>query len=130
MEPKIKINKITSQKNDELWHKTRVYIFIDGENIMENLAKRRMRPYNVWKKEVLPLVLKKLNLEGWKASWSQKAGCSCGCSPGFFLYKESKDKKYREYHQGRNIFVHIEYISEADQKEDRSLFQEENKTCA
>lgn len=71
--------------------KTRVYIFEEGENVLDNLANRHRRPYDAYKKEVIPLVKEWLkankpdvtDLETGDLRWSRKAGCSCGCSPGF-----------------------------------------------
>jgi hypothetical protein len=70
--------------------KMRIYFDIKGETLMENLENRRCRPYNEYKK-LLPQVIKELQNQGLnitgneKIYWSQKAGCSCGCSPGFVL---------------------------------------------
>lgn len=65
------------------------YIFPKQESIVENLMNRRSRPYTEWKK-LIPQILKKAGLskeeiKSIKPSWSQKCGCSCGCSPGFRL---------------------------------------------
>lgn len=68
--------------------KPRLYIHVEGENILENLAFRTNRPKELYR-QVLPVIFKKLGLpEDTKAYWSQKAGCSCGCSPGFVLQLE------------------------------------------
>jgi hypothetical protein len=65
---------------------TRIYVHPKDETIFENLSHRRLRPYNIWRKIIIPQVLKKLDLpEDSKVRWSQRAGCSCGCSPGFIL---------------------------------------------
>ena len=65
--------------------KPRLYVHVDGENILENLAFRTNRPSRLYR-EILPAAFKKLGIPGdTKAYWSQKAGCSCGCSPGFVL---------------------------------------------
>lgn len=62
----------------------RIYVWPEGENIAHNLLARHNRPYNVYKAEVLPQLTKALGIEGdLTYKWSQKAGCSCGCSPGF-----------------------------------------------
>lgn len=64
----------------------RLHIFHSGETILENLMDRHNRPFNLYKKVVVPVVLaelKKMNVAPRDFSWSQKAGCSCGCSPGF-----------------------------------------------
>ena len=68
------------------WSKTRVYVWPQSESILENLQNRRQRPYTIWKKEVIPSVLKELGLPtNTKVRWSQYAGCSCPCSPGFII---------------------------------------------
>ena len=65
--------------------KTRVYFFVADESILENLTKRFHRPYEAYRK-ILPEVFKQINLPpDIKAKWRQKAGCKCGCSPGFIL---------------------------------------------
>jgi hypothetical protein len=76
--------------------KPRVYICIDSENIIQNIEQRRQRPVAEFRK-LMPEILKQAGLEDVKFRWSQTAGCSCGCSPGFIL--ESSAHK--------DIFVHI-----------------------
>jgi hypothetical protein len=51
---------------------------------MDNLMNRRDRPINDFKRMAV-VALHDLGLVYDKISWSQKAGCSCGCSPGFIL---------------------------------------------
>ena len=64
--------------------KPKIYIWPEDESILDNLMNRRSRPYQFYRKEVLPEVFKQL---GWdpdtKVRWSQYAGCTCPCSPGF-----------------------------------------------
>ena len=68
--------------------KTKVYIFLEGENLLENLENRHSRPHTLYK-TILPQVMEQIKEQGitvpdnLKFTWSQKAGCSCGCSPGF-----------------------------------------------
>lgn len=70
----------------DYYHRPRIYIWPEGETVMENFTKgRHTRPYTQYKKEVLPQLFRKLGLNGIKVSWSQKAGCSCPCSPGFIV---------------------------------------------
>lgn len=65
--------------------KPRLYVSIDAENMLENFAYRWDRPAREYRK-LLPAIFEALQLPAdTKASWSQKAGCSCGCSPGFVL---------------------------------------------
>lgn len=82
---------------------SRVYIFHD-ENILENLENRFSRPVKFYRAEVLPQVKSHIKetlgieVENLKFSWSQKAGCSCGCSPGFVIKGMA----------GQDIFVDVE----------------------
>lgn len=65
----------------------RVYVHRNEETILENLCGgRRTNPA----KDLKPLVIEELKKAGicvgeFKLRWSQKAGCNCGCSPGFVL---------------------------------------------
>ena len=70
--------------------KTRIYVWPKDESVMENLTNRRDRPVEVWR----PIALAAANMCGLHPkgrtvaeviAWSQKAGCSCGCSPGFIV---------------------------------------------
>ena len=72
------------------YHRPRIYISPDGETVMENFTEgRHTRPYTQYRKDVLPALFRKLGLDASsiKAGWSQKAGCSCPCSPGFIVNK-------------------------------------------
>ena len=61
--------------------KTIVYCSLD-ESILDNMVNRFDRPHKIWRQGVIDaLKAKGMNVE--KISWSQKAGCGCGCSPGF-----------------------------------------------
>lgn len=64
----------------------RLYVFPENESVLENLlGGRHNRPVALYRK-ALPAIFKELGLpEDTKASWSQYAGCSCPCSPGFIL---------------------------------------------
>lgn len=84
------------------FHKaTRVYIHPQGETLMDNLMNRRTRPYNEYRKQVMPAVIQALGLPaGTKVKWSQYAGCSCPCSPGFIV----------EGVRGKSVFVDVEAV--------------------
>ena len=79
------------------------YFFPGNESVIDNLYNRRTRPHKEYKK-LLPEVFSQTQFASlWsenhiKANWSQKCGCSCGCSPGFRLTGL----------YGYNIFVDIE----------------------
>lgn len=64
--------------------KTRVYFSHNDETIYDNLMNRRARPVDVYK-TYLRAVSDNLGITARMAKfrWSQKAGCGCGCSPGF-----------------------------------------------
>ena len=70
----------------------RLYINHEDEQILPNsLINRKFRPYELYKREVLPFIKTRLNMDkDVKFSWSQRAGCSCPCSPGFII----KNQKY------------------------------------
>lgn len=47
---------------------------------------RHSRPYNLYRKVVIPQVIDEFKKKGIVAkdfTWSQYSGCFCGCSPGF-----------------------------------------------
>jgi hypothetical protein len=68
----------------------KIYFNIKCETVFENLTNRRTRPYNEFRK-FIPSILESLalDIDPKNFRWSQKAGCDCGCSPGFV------DKDYR-----------------------------------
>jgi hypothetical protein len=65
----------------------RVNVWPEGENLLENMANRFDRPQKLYR-AVAKQALADLGITG-TLRWSQKAGCSCGCSPGFILRVES-----------------------------------------
>ena len=70
--------------NRELLAAPRMYVSIEDETLMSNLENRKRRPYNVYKSMIHSSGLAGV-LDISKLSWSQHAGCSCPCSPGFIL---------------------------------------------
>ncbi len=93
-----KIKKIDIRKNEETPKEcTKIYIF-PRETLIENLQARSMRPHSLYRKQVIPVVLKKMNLPAdTKVKWSQFAGCKCGCSPGFIVLDSA----------GKTVYVDI-----------------------
>ena len=68
---------------------SRVYIWPEGESLLENIMNRRSRPTKLYR-DILPglreyLVANYGAYSGMSFRWNQKAGCTCGCSPGFVL---------------------------------------------
>lgn len=91
------VGDVTLRKNDwrEATKKARLYVHPKGESVLENLlgpTGRRGRPITEWRRDVLPVVVEALRAKGFlpadavaTARWSQYAGCSCPCSPGFIF---------------------------------------------
>lgn len=78
--------KARNQAYDRLRKPTTVYVWTKDETVLENLENRRQRPYTIYKKEIMPEVLRQMGLKSFtKIRWSQKAGCPCGCSPAFLV---------------------------------------------
>lgn len=67
--------------------KIMVYFHRVGESILDNMIYRRARPYTEYRK-VLGEVLVRAGMDPELmriARWSQRAGCTCPCSPGFAI---------------------------------------------
>jgi hypothetical protein len=69
---------------------TRVHVFVEEgtETMLDNLMNRGSRPVEQWR-VLATRTMRELGLDPQEAylklRWSQKAGCSCGCSPGFIM---------------------------------------------
>lgn len=72
-------------QRDETHIKTRIYASPKGETVLDNfMGGRYTRPHQAVKALLVPGALQALGLDpATRVFWSQKAGCSCGCSPGF-----------------------------------------------
>jgi hypothetical protein len=71
---------------DEWDIKTRVYCSPAGETVMENFMGGRFNRPHSELRDVVRRALRMLEVpEGTRISWSQRAGCSCPCSPGFIV---------------------------------------------
>lgn len=90
--------------------RTRVYFWPEGESILQNLfVGRHTRPYLEFRKQLMADVLKQAGVREQKAAWSQRAGCSCPCSPGFIL----EDKAGYETGIPEDIHVTYRVVEEA-----------------
>lgn len=66
--------------------KSRVYVCPRGETVIDNIMKRRSRPINDYRSAARSALSHiGVDLTKVEMKWSQKAGCSCGCSPGFVV---------------------------------------------
>jgi hypothetical protein len=78
--------------------KARVYFSMSKETVWSNLLERWNRPYKDFKVQAMPQVLEAMGLPAdTKYRWSQKAGCSCGCSPGFIIDSVTGMTAYVDY---------------------------------
>lgn len=97
---KVKVLPIPVGERQKTAH---MYFFPQGESIMEQFVNRRNRPVSEFR-ALLPKVFEQTDFadlwnEGHiEPTWSQKCGCSCGCSPGFRL----------KGLYGKNIFVDVQ----------------------
>ena len=66
--------------------KARIYFWLEGQSILENFFARGSEPHALVKPFIVPMALEAMGLPAdTKATWSRKAGCSCGCSPAFIV---------------------------------------------
>ena len=66
--------------------KTIAFVWPEGETIMQNLMNRRSRPIKQFRQSVEQAFdAIGVNRNNITIKWSQKAGCQCGCSPGFII---------------------------------------------
>lgn len=97
---KFEIEKLTvkqegyrSRQGEPYRHQNKLYVWTSGESVLDNLVNRRNRPHTFYKKEIIPVIMAKLQetspeifeqLKNVKWGWRQNCGCSmCPCSPGF-----------------------------------------------
>jgi hypothetical protein len=77
--------KQSSQRPSSRRDRAVLFIFAEAEKGMEQFIYRHSRPVKLYR-ALLPEIFEALGLPAnTKARWSQKAGCSCPCSPGFIL---------------------------------------------
>ncbi|MFA6569977.1 MAG: hypothetical protein WCT77_01935 [Bacteroidota bacterium] len=76
--------------------KLRIYLFPAKETVWENFNNRRQRPRDLWRKIALQ-TLEKFGYNDLKIVFSQKAGCTCGCSPGFIANVKNGKEIFIDY---------------------------------
>lgn len=104
----VQMDTLKERSGDPYLRNTKLFIFVKGEGVFEQLYNRHSRPHKFYKEHILPAAFKQLaerhpelnistDLKDW--GWRQKCGCSCPCSPGFIALN----------HFGMyNIYVDIE----------------------
>ena len=67
-------------------YRTKIYVWPRGENVLQNLENRRSRPIKAFR-QAAKKALEGLGVDhsSLDIRWSQRAGCGCGCSPGFIV---------------------------------------------
>jgi hypothetical protein len=98
--------KVTNVKTHRIQTRRKTghaYFFLTGESIMENLKNRRNRPTKEFRKLLNEVLFSEevgcTPHQIGRITWSQKCGCSCGCSPGFRI----------EGFYGRDIFIDVKF---------------------
>lgn len=100
--------RISAQEWEDYHAPPRIYIYPKDESILDNFFfGRRNRPYQMYRKHILPTVFDEL---GWpadtKVRWSTKAGCRmCPCSPGFIVTLPTIKDRY-DYNEWANRHLH------------------------
>lgn len=89
--------KITKRKSERRGMKSRIFFFHNNESILDNLINRHDRPQKAYR-QLLPQIMEQNGFNG-KVRWSQRAGCSCPCSPGFIV---------DGWNGGVDLYVHLE----------------------
>jgi len=88
----MQITRISVRVKDRESSNIRLYLVPDEESLFDNFVQGRLtRPYQEFRKSgLLDKTMKEIiGYPSGHAKWSQKAGCSCGCSPGFIVEKSA-----------------------------------------
>lgn len=86
--------------------KPRVYVSIQDESLAENLENRRNRPVKVYR-DIVKQALQEIEVGVEKLLWSQYAGCTCACSPGFVLTTSEKRYSGKDAYMMTDIWVTV-----------------------
>lgn len=86
-----KLIKVTEVSTVPVQNERKIRVFFLSEKVSlftlkdRELSAHKIDPVQVYRK-LMPQVLEKVGLNpNMKGQWSRKAGCSCGCSPGFVM---------------------------------------------
>lgn len=102
--------KLMDANEKRLGKRTRVYLWPSDWTVLGDFVGRagltddyegQLRERTRIERALLPEVLRQAELPDQSASFSRKAGCGCGCSPGFVLGQS----------HGVNVFVKYEVAS-------------------
>lgn len=103
---RVKVTGMKKKPAERPYAKARIYVFLKGESLLENFAKRAgltevdEKMERELMRRAARVVASYFNVPD-HMNYSRKAGCGCGCSPGFIL-KE---------HRGFDLFCYAEPLS-------------------
>lgn len=100
-------------RSSEYYAEPRMYVDVKENNLLENLMNRTRRPYNVYKTMIHDSLLGQMFNLG-KLRWSQRAGCSCPCSPGFILPRQTVNIGGRTF-SNFDVWITIENAPSVDE---------------
>lgn len=95
----MKFSTVSHENFDLHFKKMRVYLFPKKETGWENFNNRRNRDRSLWRKITLQVMEKMYGYKNVKMVFSQKAGCHCGCSPGFIVEQKNGKELFITYNQ-------------------------------
>lgn len=120
MEVAIHCTEECSNRDTPAWQYTHVYV---GDEISNNPIEdiisgyRYNRPYQwykLWVRDLLTQMFDTLEVKNnseFKLTWAQRCGCTCRCSPGFFISRTEWDyTSYRFYGFG-TIWFEIKKVT-------------------
>lgn len=102
--------------NETMFHmgertKMKLYFFPKNQSLIETIMKRYNSPADLWKKLGAEAMAELgFRLADTKLSFSQKAGCSCGCSPGLVSNKRTGKSWYITYSLKKNVARKVKLI--------------------
>lgn len=85
----------TPERDQRRYSRGRVFVWVKDESIFENLQNRTTRPTEQYRLIALGALKQAgFDIDSFKLVWSQKAGCSCPCSPGFVIKPNTESAKW------------------------------------
>lgn len=94
----IEVHQAPFAKIGEKWNavgtrsgRATITVDIKDESLMDNLVYRKSRPTKIYRdiiKQVRDQITAEYNINLSEFVWSQKAYCSCGCSPAFLVLSD------------------------------------------
>lgn len=97
------------EDDDDWYDSPKLYFWFKDETILDHLHNRYNEPHEAILPQ-LPAIFEQLGITGCAAPyWKQKAGCECGCSPGFVLpgAVSPEDGPF-------DVFVDLEYVEDLE----------------